>query len=232
MKTVYWAPWFPKDDVHHWNILFDDPKKLLTKVIKDVSEFKNERLDAMIRCPAFSTLGKNTYYIENPIASEFKIVDGKIEPVGENHYVTFLTNMNILMYGLSYIFFCEDDLELLLTGPYFSQTNYTKYGMLVPGKFNIGRWFRAINLEMLLVNNRDCFKMEEGEPMAYFNFLTDEKVVLKRFEGNDTLRKLSMTCGRSSEWWSNVPLAKRYERFLASKTNRLVLSEIKKQLVE
>ena len=68
--------------------------------------------------------------------------------------------------------------------------------------------------------------------MAYFNFLTDEKVVLKRFEGNDTLRKLSFTCSRVSEWWSNVPLAKRYDKFLKSKTNRLVLREIKKQLVK
>ena len=232
MKIVYWSPWFSKDENHHWNILFDEPKKLLTKVAKDVSELKNERLDAMIKCPAFNTVAKNTFYIENPIASEFNIVDGNVTPVGDNHYVTVMNSKDTLVYGLSYMFFCEDDLEMLVTGPYFSQTNYTKYGMLVAGKFNIGKWFRAVNMEMLLLDKKDYFKIEEGEPMAYFNFLTDEKVVLKRFEGNDTLRKLSFTCSRVSEWWSNVPLAKRYDKFLKSKTNRLVLREIKKQLVE
>ena len=27
-KIVYWAPWFPPDEIHHWNILFSEPKKI------------------------------------------------------------------------------------------------------------------------------------------------------------------------------------------------------------
>ena len=68
--------------------------------------------------------------------------------------------------------------------------------------------------------------------MAYFYFLTDDTVELKRFELNDTLRKISETCSTVSDWWKNVPLINRYDRFLKTKTNRLVMKEIRKQLVD
>ena len=74
--------------------------------------------------------------------------------------------------------------------------------------------------------------MSEHEHMAYFYFLTDDTVELKRFELNDTLRKISETCSTVSDWWKNVPLVNRYDRFLKTKTNRLVMKEIRKQLVE
>jgi signal recognition particle subunit SRP54 len=41
----------------------------------------------------------------------------------------------------------------------------------------------------------------------------------KRFDLNDTLRKLANTCARVGGWWKDVPLLKRYDRFLKTKTN-------------
>lgn len=232
-KIVYWAPWFVPQEIHHWNILFIEPQKLLNKVIDDIKNIDDDRLKGMIRCPAFSNVGKNTFYVENPMATEFNIVDGEIQYVGENFYhCTLAKNKSTFTYGLSYIFFSEDDLEIMMTSPYFSEVDYTKYAKLVPGKFNISKWFRPINLEMLLCDNKNYFKMKEHEHMVYFSFLTDDKVELKRFELNDTLRKISETCSTVSDWWKNVPLLKRYDRFLKTKTNRLVMKEIKKQLLD
>ena len=68
--------------------------------------------------------------------------------------------------------------------------------------------------------------------MAYFTFLTDDKVELKRFNLSEDLRKISETCSTVSDWWKNVPLLKRYDRFLKTKTNKLVMKEIKKQLLD
>ena len=122
MKTVYWAPWFAPQDHHHWNILFDDPKRLFTKVLDDTSRLGDPRIDHMVKCPSFNNLSKNVFYVENPIKSEFRIENGELIPVGESSCVSNLSeHANSLQYGLSYIFFSEDDLELMLTGPYFSQ---------------------------------------------------------------------------------------------------------------
>ena len=77
-KIVYWAPWFVPSEIHHWNILFTEPKKLLNTVIKEVSTRDDPRLKGMIRCPAFSNIGKNTYYVENPIKTEFNLIPQEI----------------------------------------------------------------------------------------------------------------------------------------------------------
>tara|TARA_R110000772_G_scaffold238342_1_gene350343 strand:- start:343 stop:1053 length:711 start_codon:yes stop_codon:yes gene_type:complete len=232
-KIVYWAPYFVPQEINHWNMLFIEPQKLLNKVIDDIKNTDDDRLKDMIRCPAFSNLGKNTFYVENPMTTEFDIIDGEIKYKGDNfYYCSILKGKNIFKYGLSYIFFSEDDLELMMTSPHFSQTEHTNYARLVPGKFNIAKWFRPVNLEMLLYGDKSYFKMPEHEHMAYFTFLTDDKVELKRFELNDTLLKISNTCSNVSDWWKNVPLINRYDRFLKTKTNRLVMKQIRKQLVE
>jgi len=232
-KIVYWSPFFYPQELHHWNILFIEPKRLLNKVVEDHQNTTDNRLKALLRCPAFSNYSKNTFYIENPIETEFDIIDGELNYTSENYYHSKVSaGQKTMSYGLSYLFFCEDNLEMLMTAPHFSETNYTDYVKLIPAVFNISKWFRPVNLEMMLIGDKKHFKMKENEPMAYFSFLTDDKVELRRFELNDTLRKISDTCATVSDWWKNVPLINRYDRFLKTKTNKLVMKEINKQLVE
>ena len=238
-KTVYWAPWYILQDMYNWNILFLEPKRLLNNIVEETKDLKCERVKSMWRCPAFNNLGKNTFYVENPLTTEFDIVDNtekgkELVYTGLHKYLCQLSkNGNTFTYGLNYIFFSEDDLELMVTSPHFSKNvNYTKYARLVPGRYNISKWFRPVSLEMLFDDNQTHFRMEEYEHLAYFTFLTDDVVEMKRFDLNDNLRKISETCSDVSSWWANVPLVNRYERFLKIKKNKLVMSEIKKQLVE
>ena len=238
-KTVYWAPWYILQDMYNWNILFLEPKRLLNKVIEETKDLKCERVKGMLKCPAFGYLSRNTFYVENPLTTEFDVVNtpekGKqIVYTGKHKYVCQLSNQgNTFTYGLNYIFFSEDDLEIMVTSPHFSKNvNYTQYARLAPGRYNISKWFRPVSLEMLFNDNETHFRMEEYEHLAYFHFLTDDRVEMKRFDLNDNLRKISETCSDVSSWWFNVPLVNRYERFLKTKTNKLVMSEIKKQLVE
>ena len=48
---------------------------------------------------------------------------------------------------LSYIFFSEEDIEMTMTSPFFSDAPHLQYGSIVPGSFNISKWFRNVNLE-------------------------------------------------------------------------------------
>ena len=234
-KTVYWAPWIvQEDDIHNWNMMYMEPEKLLNSVVKHIPTLQGERMKASLRCPAFTYLSKNTFYVRNPIETELTTDNGQINYISKNWNATSFGkegSADTIIFGNYFIFFCEEDLEILLTAPHFSETEYTKHGLLVPGKFNISKWFRPVTLEMLLIKNKNYFKMAENEIMAYFTFLTDDKVELKRFNLNKTLKNISNTCATASYWWKNVPLVRRYDRFIKSKTNRLVLSEIKKQLI-
>jgi hypothetical protein len=233
MKIIYWSPWFIPQKDKNWNILFEEPKRLFTSIADEFKEkYKNDdRLISSLRCPAFSNLTKNIFFSENPMSTEFYVENGELKYVGENFYICSISkNKNTFTYGLPFIFFSEDNIEMEFTSPFFHKIEYTKYARLVPGRFNISKWFRPINLEMII--NENYFIMKENETMCYFNFLTDDKVILKRFQMNETLRKISETCSTVSDWWKNVPILKRYDRFLKTKTNKIVIKEIKKQLVE
>jgi len=233
MKTVYWSPWYIPQDNEDWNLLFEEPENLFKhKATSYKNKYSNDkRLMDSLRCPAISDFAKNTFFSRNPMTTEMNIVDGNIEYIGQHYYNSRLNNNlgNSMTYGLPFIFFCEDDLELLFTGPYYSETNHTNYGTLTPGKFNISKWFRPINLEFIIKDK--YFKIEENEIMCYFNFLTSDKVVLKRFVLNDKLLKISQSCSSVNSWWQNVPLIKRYDRFLKTKTNKIVMKEIQNQIV-
>jgi hypothetical protein len=67
--------------------------------------------------------------------------------------------------------------------------------------------------------------------MAYFVFNTNEEISLKRFEMNEKLLKIANTCSNSPVWEQFVPLYERYKRFTNSKTNKIVLNEIKRSVV-
>ena len=34
-KVVYWAPWFEPQEVHHWNILFLEPQKIIEMISQE-----------------------------------------------------------------------------------------------------------------------------------------------------------------------------------------------------
>lgn len=230
IKTVYWSPMLHARDENNWSILFIEPQSVFNKFIDDNKNTPESRTTGVKKCPAFTNLTKNTFYIENPMETDLEFENGKV--TFKKQGLFYELNGNNLAYSLSYAFFCEDDLELLMTTPYFSEAKHQQYAITVPGRFNISRWFRPFNVELMLINDKDKFKIAENEHIAYFTFLTDDKVVLQRFEVNDTIRKVAKTCSSVDSWWRKIPLPKRYERFLKTKTNRLILTEIKKQLVQ
>lgn len=233
MKTVYWSPWFfPSKNDYHWNILFEEPERLLDSILKEFKEkYKDDdRNIKSLKCPAISNVSKNTFFIKNPLATELKVLNNKIEYLSEHYLNSTLEGKNNILYGMPFIFFCEEDLEIQINAPFFHNSNYLNYAKLFFGRFNISKWFRPINLEMILEDH--YLKIEQNEPLCYFNFLTDDKVVLKRFQMTDKLIKISETCATVSSWWKNVPLIKRYDRFVKSKTNKIILKEIQKQLVD
>ena len=105
-------------------------------------------------------------------------------------------------------------------------------GNVVPGKLNISKWFRPVNVEVQLHEGLKEIEFVEGEHLAYINFLTNRRVKLKRFELDRDLYRISLGCSTSVNWETRVPLLKKYSRFVNSGTNKIVLQHIKKNLVD
>lgn len=231
---VFWAPVYPPSEID-WNIMYKEPTSLYDQKRPKMTE--SPRNDNFFYCPAFKNFAKNTFVFENPITSHF-IINGRNIESKEKNYIDSqvirdpsITNSIQLEYGLTFIFFSTADINISVTSPYFNNPNHLKYANLVPGRFNINKWFRAINMEFCLNENSNEFKIDKGEDVCYISFDTDAPVKLQRFVMNDQLQSLARSCGSSSSWESWVPLASRYKRFLQSRTNEFVLREIKKQLL-
>jgi hypothetical protein len=228
---VYWSSLF---DSTGWND-FDNIYNLYDELFKNINKNDIEPRQNLLMCPSVSKKLKNTFFVKTPIDCEYEIKDGKIKPVTDKHidvetpHLPSLKNNFLFVLGMFYIFFSKESVKMNLTSPFFSKCDYTQYAHIVPGNLDISKWFRMINLEFNCYDNK--IKFTKGEPLAYFTFDTDKQVKLKRFKMTQKLHTLSATCFTSSNWEKWVPLYNRYKRFLKSRTDKIVLREIQKNLL-
>lgn len=232
---VYWAPVF-FDKEKDWNMFYTDLDSLYDFHRKNIS--KESSTNNLFYCPAFKNLAQNTFLIKNPIHSHFIFEDGTAKVKSRNYididvaHDPSIQGSKLITYGLQFIFFSESPLILKLTSPFFNQTQYTRYGALVPGQLRIDSWFRTLNLEINLWSGVNELEFLKDEILAYISFESQEQEIeLIRFEMNDKLHRYASSCGTATQWESFVPLYDRYKRFMQSRTNKLVANEIKKNIV-
>lgn len=230
--TVYWSPTMPQ-----WNILYEDPINCYSELISEIN--KDSTKINFFRCPSFRDLTKNIFLLRNPMSSHFIIDENmKVIPKSKNYIDSTISHSpsiknNILFnYSISHYFFCEESLEVIRTAPYFHDVPHEKYGKVVPGKWDCGSWFRPIDNEINLWDNVKEFKIDKGEPLSYYYFNTNKKIILKRFYPSEKIMDIGTNCGQSSSWEQGIPLLKRYERFKNSKTNKILIDEIKKNVID
>ena len=233
---IYWANVVnPELDL---SITFEDPTSLIHELT--LNKNKSNPDDNLLRCPAVTDLGKNLFVIKNQIktSASFIIEDGKVsrkmdsrDSKWEVNRPPSLNNQLLASYDYSLVFFAEEDVDMMVTAPYFSKTPHSSWGAIVPGIYNCGSWFRPVNMEFNVWPGIKEVSLESGEHMAYVKFLTDKNVVLKRFSLIGDLVNQAKACSSAGFWEPKIPLAKRYKRFRDSKRNAYVINKIKENLV-
>jgi hypothetical protein len=236
-SIVYWSPAFKRRDGMDWNMLYSDPESVFEKnrpLMTNISKGAN-----FFYCPAFSNLSRNTFVLKNPISSHYEFFeDGTVKGKEPNHINAWcsrppsIEGRKMMEYGLSWIFFSEDDIEVTLTSPYFENAPHLNYASLVPGKLNISKWFRNINLEYCLYHGINKFGLERDETLGYVSFNSINPVKLVRFEMSEKLQQYANSGNNSTTWDPWITLLDRYRRFKETHMNKLILKEIKKNLVD
>jgi hypothetical protein len=241
---IYWAP-VEEDQQEHprWNILYTDP----TNVLAGASSKKNRSVgtDSYLFCPSYKDVVQNMFSLNAPIRSEYIYVESPAP--GEKPELVFsgkgglngeivrgptLEGHLLMRASMRWIFFAEEPITMELTPPFLDKTENSQYGAIVPGRFDIGQWFRGINLEFQLWEGVNELKIEKGEPMAYVRFMTDRPVELVRFDMTNKLTKIADSCVQAPSTFGLFgSLQERYNIFNASKTNRLTLKHIKENLL-
>jgi len=131
--------------------------------------------------------------------------------------------------------FAEIPLKIKVTAPYFHKVEFQKEATFVGGKFDIGRWFRPIEAEIITWAKSGEVQFNEGEPLFYVEFLTDLPIEIKHFVVNPIIEHLSSGLVNSPFQNSDGlqgSLESRYQAFENSDYRRGLLEEIKAAVVD
>lgn len=230
---VYWSPVW--DDPRYWNLLYKDPES----VVKDLSKHKAENVSPTnyLKCPAHLSYFKNTYMLKTVLPTNVAIMNDEAIVMEEGNvggklgHKPTLENRYLLHMFMGWIFFTEEDsLPISITPPFFHETEHSKYGSLVPGGFDVAKWFRPVNAEYQLWHGVDRFVMSEDEPMMYIKFDTEHNIDFQKFHLTPKLDDIRKHVQDSSFWQPKRSLAQRYEQFKNSRVKSLILKEIKDNL--
>ena len=239
---VYWGPRSAANTyVGEWNMLYEEP----TNLFSDLTSQKNlnTKGNSFFSCPASSNRLKKTFVFRNNLHASFsyngedpnnvQVTSNTVANVGlSSKRQSALIKGASLVYEMQYTFFAEEPVLAMMSSPMFHKAGYLKYGALVPGEYDISKWFRPLNLEFQMWDSSGVFILEEGEPLFYLEVKTDRPVELKRFEFSPKLVEYSDSCRNSPvSYGSHLSLNKRYHRFVSTRTNELVLKEIKNNLL-
>jgi hypothetical protein len=244
--NIYWAPISTSDSDFppNQNLLYQDPTTLL-KHWSELSINDKNLSPSFIKCPAFQNISKNTYVFNCPVDSSYSYMahsnkkeDVSLIPINSNALNAEVLRDKIFNVGPSInlnfriVMFSEEQVEIMLTGPYLNNVEYTKNGSLTSGQFDIGQWFRPIETEVQLYSNSGEIHFKKDEPLFYVKILTDKKINLSRFELTKELDSYVKSCvSANTVFGFGLKLKDYYNIFNKSRTRDIVLKKIKENLI-
>jgi hypothetical protein len=244
--NIYWAPISTSDSDFppNKNLLYQDPITLL-KHWSELSINDKNLSPSFVKCPAFQNISKNTYVFNCPIDSSYSYMahsnkkeDVSLIPINLNALDAEVLRDKIFNIGPSInlnfriVMFSEEPVEIMLTGPYLHNVEYTKNGSIASGQFDIGQWFRPIETEIQLYSNSGEIHFKKDEPLFYVKILTDKKINLARFELTKELDSYVKSCvSANTVFGFGLKLNNFYQIFNKSRTRDIVLKKIKANLI-
>jgi hypothetical protein len=239
--VIYWAPKsIPgNQSVGEWNMLYKEPETLYQDLVKNKEPESKDM--SFFACPAVSNRLKRTYVFRNNLKTicHFDGTDVASPSIQVEQGVgariirpTNLKNGICVEFTTKYIFFSETSFEGLIHPPFFHRPKYTEIGTVIPGSFDMSKWFRFFAIEIQTWNPKGTILLEEDEPLFYFEPMTEQKVILKRFVLNEKLWSYAESCANVASYYGrHKSLTERYRLFTETRTHEAVLKEIKQNLI-
>lgn len=162
-------------------------------VIKRLFNYKKPDIENPMNntmlCPSVASALNNTFAIKSIYDYEFTIVEDKL---GTNYYdYEFFDNHVIIRdiekkffsFQQKFLFFTdEDSLEMeAYLFPFAENNEVVRRTFSIPGKFNIGKWFRNLEFNFYLREEYDTFSIRSGDAYTYIKFDTPEKINFRQF---------------------------------------------------
>jgi hypothetical protein len=228
--TVYWAYCEPQWQMAH------EPVSISAEFAKKRLWDAEDKRTQLMYCPAVKEPFLNLYGLKSLYDYEFEVIGNRVTSK-YNDEAFFKAHVNVrsaekrfFSFVQNYTFFTDAPSLEVTFGfpPYLEDNNVAQRCMQIPGKMDIGKWFRALDMPFYLRKDYNSFKIEREEIYSYCKFHTDDKIEFKQFRMNDELYKFmdegfSLNFNRYMRTMENY-----YKRF---KNKKFILREIKENLV-
>ena len=185
MITIYWGV-----NTHYSpeGIRAEAPIPILQKISHERIPKDSGLGQQYNRCPAFTDELTNLYGIKSYYDYTLQFGENAVsspdhgQEFFDKHFVIRSLEGNLFGFHENFHFFTEEpSLEMSLLPPYFEDNSIANNTITIPGKVDIGKYFRAMSYAFLLKQNCDEIRFNRKEIMMYFKFHTTEKIKFKRF---------------------------------------------------
>lgn len=244
--TLYWAPAHGLGNQYEFTHLYPEPLSLYEEISPLKVDLKDNR-DDYLRCPAVSNRLRKIFVFRATTNTSVKVVDGQFisyeissDDDQRRHQTTIellhkptLQNHILLNYMHPVIFFTDaPSLTVSISPPYFQKSVHSEFGAIVPGEFNVAKWFRPMNFEFQLWEGVSELKVPANDPIGYVECQTEAKVVLRKFNLTPRLNKLSSSLIHVSPHRRFTKLREKYSLFERARISGGILREIQENLVD
>jgi len=223
-QLIYWAN-LNEPPSAHFTI-----QPLLKNIAKLQAGYKG---GDYIACPAIRGKHSNTFFSSIPYDinvmftnGQFFSSDTKITPRQGLYANSYAFN-----WCIERIFFSPIKQIMEVSPAYLHKTSYSQYGHAPSGAFDIGSWFRPSSPTFQLWTGEQQFLAKQGEAHLYFNFPSDNRIVLQEFFMNKDLFDIMNWCTNYKERKPYTPFKDIYRDFNNNNFPALIMNNITKNLV-
>lgn len=231
--TIYWAC-----NDESW-LRAKTPEPIYKNFVQNPKNQKNN----ITLCPATKDYMQNTFSIKSLFSYDFTL--GLNEEINEvftgqydqkffdNHVLVRSRKDRLFTFFQRFCFFTEEKSLLMSAGifPFLENNNITKRCTIIPGTFDIGKWFRQIEFAFYLKEEYNEFKIEENEIFQYIKFNTTKKIIFKQFKITPQTQQFLLDIDSAKDS-RKIKLRSLEEYYLMMKHKRHIINEIKNNLLD
>jgi len=185
MSTIYWGI---NLNTRPEGIRAEPPVSILQKITQERVPKELAGEIQYNRCPAFIDELKNLYGMKSLYDYTLKFKNGDVTSLDYNqdffdrHFTIKSLEGNLYEFYMDVVFFTEDaSLEMSFLPAYLEDNNIVNNTIMVPGKIDIGRYFRSMQFDFHLKQNCNKLIFNRNEIQYYIKFHTKKKLKFKQF---------------------------------------------------
>jgi hypothetical protein len=182
--TIYWGNNLSSQPE---GIRVEPPISILQKMIQERIPKDLQGQKQYNRCPAFVDELKNLYGMK-PVYDytlRFEKEDGITSPDYDEEFFNShfgVKSSNLFEFYMDIVFFTDEpSLEMSLIPAYLEDNNIVNSTIMIPGKIDIGKYFRGLIYAFHLKQNCNEIIFNRNEIYFYVKFHTKKKIQFKQF---------------------------------------------------